>query len=175
MCVCVCLLVIVKKCQTHDPRSTQGLMATTGPSDHANFIFHYQQGTAFEPRAPLVVWAGMAFSQVWLHQCCDSPHLGGERYKTLQGLPSRSRGKWNMENVTGILWHFAPWAFLKRVKRQLRSGNDSSEHESAAGRDTLHRFNPSTSEVSTWTCRKKSKCILQVRVNAAKNQCIYFN
>lgn len=104
-----------------------------------------QQGTAFEPRAPLVVWAGMVFSQVWLHQCCDSPHMGGERYKTLQGLPSRSRGKWNMENVTGILWHFAPWAFLKRVKRQLRSGNDSSEHESAAGRDTLHRFNPSTS------------------------------
>lgn len=134
-----------------------------------------QQGTAFEPRAPLVVWAGMVFSQVWLHQCGDSPHLGGERYKTPQGLPLRSRGKWNMENVTGILWHFAPWAFLKRVKRQLRSGNDSSEHESAAGRDTLHCFNPSTSEVSTWTCRKKSKCILQVRANAAKNQCIYFN
>lgn len=108
----------------------------------------------FEPRAPLVVGAGMVFRQVWHHQWCDSLHLGGERYKTLQGLWSRFRGKWNMENVTGILLHFAPWAILKRFKRQLRSENDSHAHESAAWRDVLYRFNPSTSEVSTWTCRK---------------------
>lgn len=119
VCMCVCLLVIVKRRQTHDPWSRQGLMTTTGESQWPYKLYiprPRQQGTAFEPRAPLVVWAGMVFRQVWLHQWCDSPHLGGERYKTLQGLPSMSRGKWNMENVTGILWHFTPWAFLKRVK-----------------------------------------------------------
>lgn len=141
----------------HDPWRSEGLMINDHNRPVSVTISTLYSTTAtrgsrfLEPRAPLVVLAGMVFRQVWHHQRCDSLHLGGERYKTLQGLRSRFRGNWNMENVTGIWLQFAPWAILKRFKRQPRSENDSHEHESAAWRDMLHRFNPSTSEVFTWT------------------------
>lgn len=38
------------------------------------------------------------------------------RVKSLQGLQSRSGGKRNVENVTGILWHCTLWACLKGFK-----------------------------------------------------------
>lgn len=97
----------------------------------------------FESRAPLVVCVGDGFQVrtaspvAWqfTNYC-----RGGERYKTLQGLQSRSRGKWNMENVTGVFWHFALWAGLKRFKHQLRSESGSYEYESPAWEDALHSF-----------------------------------
>lgn len=78
------------------------------------------------------------------HRWRDSLHCGwgGERYKTLQGLQSRSRGKWNMENVTGVFWHFALWASLKRFKHQLRSESGSYEYESPAWEEMLRFFYP---------------------------------
>ena len=97
----------------------------------------------FESRAPLVVWDGDGFQVrtaspvAWQY---TNYGRGGERYKTLQGLQSRSRGKWNMENVTGVFWHFALWAGLKRFKHQLRSESGSYEYESPAWEDTLHSF-----------------------------------
>lgn len=97
----------------------------------------------FESRAPLVVCVGDGFQVrtaspvAWQF---TNYGRGGERYKTLQGLQSRSRGKWNMENVTGVFWHFALWAGLKRFKHQLRSESGSYEYESPAWEDALHSF-----------------------------------
>lgn len=161
---------------TPEGAKDQWLMTTTGQSQwpYQPYSTTATRGSSFlEPRAPLVVWAGMVFRQVWHHQRCDSLHLGGERYKTLQGLRSRFRGNWNMENVTGIWLHFAPWAILKRFKRQPRSENDSHEHESAAWCDMLHHFIPQHQRCSHEPAGKVRMYF--TTLTKCGNQCIYFN
>lgn len=72
-----------------------------------------------------------------------------ETYKTPAGIQSRSRGKRNVENFTGILWHCTPWARLKAFKHQPASESDSYKCESDARGDSLIL---STSEglIQTW-------------------------
>lgn len=87
-----------------------------------------------ESWAPLVVWAEKVFR--WVGDRLYG-NWGGKSYKTLQGLKSRSK-KWNIENVTGVYWHVALWASLKRFKRRLGSESGRSEYESPAREDMLH-------------------------------------
>lgn len=102
---------------------------------------------------------------------------GGKRYKTLQGLQSRSRGKWNMETVTGAFWHFALWASLKRFKHQLRSESGSYKYESPAWEDTLCCFKLFRSvNIYIYTNQRKliEKALCSPTLSAVRNIFVYF-
>lgn len=66
---------------------------------------HQQLPDFFFVQKSLVVWTNVVFRWGSPHQWRDSLHGNweGERYKTLQGPQSRSRGKWNRKCHWGIL------------------------------------------------------------------------